>query len=52
MGYVGVAFTPSDTVDDGWMVGGLTGFLVIRLNTIYTTRENEYSKRDLIYTAE
>ena len=22
MGYVGVAFTPSDTVDDGWMVGG------------------------------
>ena len=31
------------------MIFGLTGYLVLRLFTIYRTREYEYQKRDLTY---
>ena len=32
------------------MILGLSGYLISRAYTIYSTREHEYRKRDLIYT--
>ena len=32
------------------MIAGLTGYLVTRIHTIYTTREYDYRKRDVTYT--
>ena len=34
------------------MVAGLTGYMVNRLITIYTTREYSYLRRDYTYTEE
>ena len=34
------------------MIFGLTTYLTVRIWTIYSTREYEYKKRDLIYTKE
>ena len=34
------------------MIFGLTSYLIVRIYTIYSTREYEYKKRDLLYTKE